>query len=307
MSLSGRSADKAITNTNSPYTALAADHVIRADASAGAITINLPTAVGIAGTEYHIFRTDVEMSTNLITVDPNGSQTIGGTPTYLIYAGEFIKIESDGANWQVLDRPTPTRHGYYFVKGSTLNKKYISLHNYCTNSSLSATTASPAANLLFATPFILSKVTKFDVISFRCTTLSSGLARAGIYYDNGNCYPGPLMFDSGAIDTSTGSTSLTRDSTITAALQIFQPALYWLVWETNSATGQYSTMTAGSQLWTFAGSDPNLGTAGNAFGYTVAHTFGALPDPFTAGANVISTAPTAAAPSIGPALGLRAV
>lgn len=302
----GRFIDKAISNTDSPYTALATDQIIRANATSGNITVNLPSAVGIAGTEYHIFRTDVDMSTNIITVDPNGSETIGGTPTCLIYSGEFIKIESDGANWQVLDRPTPTRHGYYFLKGATANKRYAALHNYVVNSNFSASTTSPTSNTLYAAPMVVSKPTKFDVISFRVNTLSTaGSVRVGIYYDNGNCYPGALMFDSGAIDTSTGSTTAPRDSTITAALQIFQPGLYWLVWETNSATGQYATYNVQSELWYFAGSDAVLGAVNNAFGYTVTHTFGALPDPYTAGGSLINTAPAVTAPF--PVVGLRPV
>ena len=89
--------------------------MIRADATSGAITMNLPTAVGIAGREYHIFRTDILSSTNLITIDANSTETIDSNLTYILYPGEYVKIESDGANWQVLGRPTPSAFGYYFV------------------------------------------------------------------------------------------------------------------------------------------------------------------------------------------------
>ena len=65
--------DVALTSASSPYTALEYDHIIRADATSGAITINLPTAVGIAGKEYHIFRTDIIASTNLITIDASST------------------------------------------------------------------------------------------------------------------------------------------------------------------------------------------------------------------------------------------
>jgi hypothetical protein len=74
--------DVAITNTDSPYTAPATVKIIRANATSGNITINLPTAVGQPGREYLIFRTDIVASTNIITIDGATTETIDSNLTY---------------------------------------------------------------------------------------------------------------------------------------------------------------------------------------------------------------------------------
>lgn len=292
--------DVGITNASSPYTVLATTGVIRADASAGAITVNLPTAVGIAGREYHIFRTDITQSTNLITIDGNGTETIDSNLTYTLYPAEWIKLESDGANWQVIGRSAVSWR-QYIPKGSTLNRSFVAGYGG-TVQNIGASTTSPAANTLWAMPLVIERTIKCDLIRFRVTTLSSGAARAGIYRDNGNSYPGALIFDTGSIDTSTGSIASQRDTTITSSLQIFQPGLYWLAWETNSATGQYGTPTTGNAVSGFLGHETALGATNVGYGYSVAHTFGALPDPYTAGGSLLTTAVAATNPIVAVAL-----
>jgi hypothetical protein len=293
--------DVAITNSDSPYTVLATKKVIRADATSGAITINLPTAVGIAGREYHIFRTDVASSTNIITIDANSTETIDSSLTYRLYPGEYVKIESDGANWQVLARPQPNLLGYYFLKGSSNDRRYLGAHNNITTAYLTSTT-SPAANTLWAYPFIVAKTTKFDTISFIVSTAStSGNSRAGIYADNGNNYPGALIFDTGSIDTHTATGE--KNTTITSSLQVFQPGLYWLAYEQDTATGQYkilNSITTCMQLMGFTNTASN-----SPYHYNVAHTYGTLPDPYTAGATLSNVNSAVATPLV--AVGLRAV
>ena len=89
-----------ITNADSPYTALTTSSIIFANATDGAITVNLPTAVGISGRRYIIKKTD--SSANAVTVDGNGSQTIDGSTTkILLNQYDCIEIYSDGANWQI--------------------------------------------------------------------------------------------------------------------------------------------------------------------------------------------------------------
>ena len=55
----------------------------------------------------------------------------------------------------------------------------------------------------------------------------------------------------------------------------------------------------------FAGNDPGMGTTASAYAYTVAHTFGALPDPYTTSATLVTTAPAVGTPIV--AVGLRPV
>jgi hypothetical protein len=271
--------DVAITNSDSPYTALATKTVIRADATSGAITINLPTAVGIPGREYHIFRTDVASSTNIITLDANSTETIDTNLTYKIFPGEWVRIESDGANWQVLARPTPSLYGYYNRK-NTASIGWIAGFSMSTVTALLTSTTSPALNTLWALPLIVAKTTKFSTIGFRITTAStSGNSRAGIYYDNGNCHPGALIFDTLAIDTHTATPPGILETTITSSLQVFQPGLYWLAYEQDTSTGQMLILSTNTNVINLLGM--SLGASNSAYHYTLAHTFGALPDPMT--------------------------
>jgi len=63
-----------ITDSDSPYTALATDHHIFVDTDGGAVTLNLPA--GVDGTNYRII--NCGSSGNDITVAPNGSELLTG-------------------------------------------------------------------------------------------------------------------------------------------------------------------------------------------------------------------------------------
>lgn len=90
-----------IDDTDSPYTVTADDHVILCDDTSGNITVNLPTASGIDNRLYVIKKTN--SSTNTITIDPNGSETIDGSATFLMYDfGDSVRILSDGTNWHII-------------------------------------------------------------------------------------------------------------------------------------------------------------------------------------------------------------
>jgi hypothetical protein len=294
-------ADIGITNTDSPYTVPANKTVIRADATSGAITINLPTAVGIAGRTYKIYRTDIIASTNIITIDPNSTETIDSNSTYKLYPAEWLHIESDGANWVVIARPTVTPSGYYFAKDSTKNRRYLA--GICTNATTITSTTGPLVNRLYAMPFYVGKTTKFDLICCEITTAGAGSnCRLGVYYDDGNCYPGALIFDSGNISSATTGE---KSATITSSLQVFQPGLYWLTYENSATVPQVRALGSGVSAIPILGwASPFLANLpGNS--YDVAHTVGALPNPYTAGAAIRTTASSVGAPI--PAVGLRAI
>lgn len=89
------------------------------DASTAAFTLSLPTASGITGKVYLIKKTDSDWS-KAVTIDPNGSETIGGsTTTKLHTTGEYVQIVSDGTNWVLLDRVIP--NGDHSVSSPTTN------------------------------------------------------------------------------------------------------------------------------------------------------------------------------------------
>lgn len=86
---------------DSPYTALATDDVILCNATAGAITVALPTAVGITGRAYTIKKTD--SSANAVTIDPNAAETVDGSATKAIVSqNAAYTVMSDGTNWRVV-------------------------------------------------------------------------------------------------------------------------------------------------------------------------------------------------------------
>ena len=287
---------------DSPYTLTATNRVIRADASSGNLTLNLPTASGIGGTVYTIVRIDILASTNFVTIDANSTETIDGLLTWKLHPGEKLVVQSDGTNWITLYHPNPTDNGYNFLKNSTNDARYVAgiMNN---NASLSTSTTSPAANTLWAIPFPVGKVTKFDTITFNVTTADAGdNARAGIYYDNGNMYPGALIFDTGSI--STGSTGA-KDTTITSSLQIFQPGLYWLAWETSAPAVQIRIITGATAVQALLGYANTMIADNQYYGYSVAHTYGTLPNPYTGGATKLNTAPSVSVPI--PAIGLRPI
>lgn len=75
--------------------------VVRCDPSGGGFTVNLPTASGIAGQQVVV--KNVTSSTNTITVDGNGAETIDGSATETITtAWGSLALVSDGTNWLVI-------------------------------------------------------------------------------------------------------------------------------------------------------------------------------------------------------------
>lgn len=79
------------------YTAGATDYVI--DCTANTFTVSLPTAAGITGRVYVIKNS----GTGIITIDPNGAQTIDGRTTITMAVQyEAIMIMSNGANWIII-------------------------------------------------------------------------------------------------------------------------------------------------------------------------------------------------------------
>lgn len=85
---------------SSNYTAVTTDDIITMDASGGARTIALFTAVGNGGRRLTLIKTDA--TANIVTIDPDGSETINGALTYqLIIENESITIVNDGANWYI--------------------------------------------------------------------------------------------------------------------------------------------------------------------------------------------------------------
>jgi len=86
-----------------PYAA-SIQETVKVDPVGGAVQIDLPTAVGIAGFQIKVVSLSDLLVPNVITVDALGGQTINGVLTKtLTTPRERIVVESDGANWLVVD------------------------------------------------------------------------------------------------------------------------------------------------------------------------------------------------------------
>lgn len=95
--------DLNVQSKTATYTILNTDEIVYGDATAGAMTFNLPTAASISGRQIRIEKTD--SSYNAITIDGNGSETISGSTTIkLATQYESVTLVSDGTNWQTLSR-----------------------------------------------------------------------------------------------------------------------------------------------------------------------------------------------------------
>jgi hypothetical protein len=91
----------AVATKTAAYTVTASDSYIRCDASAGAVTITLPTAAGITGRQYTVKK--IDSSLNVCTIDPDLTETIDDAATYdLSVQYQYVTLISNGTNWEII-------------------------------------------------------------------------------------------------------------------------------------------------------------------------------------------------------------
>src|SRR5712692_5184746 len=97
-----------VTSVTGTYTALSSDTVILANATSGAFTTTLPTAVGIPGKSYTVLKSD--SGSNAVTVGTTSGQVISGKSSFsLPYQYSVVTVLSDGANWETVYAQNPGR------------------------------------------------------------------------------------------------------------------------------------------------------------------------------------------------------
>ena len=94
-------------NTDSPYTALISDHMIRCNATSGAIVINLPTAANSYDNTNELglvlIIKKIDSSVNTVTIDGNASETIDGSLSKALNSQyESLTIQSNGTSWDII-------------------------------------------------------------------------------------------------------------------------------------------------------------------------------------------------------------
>ena len=94
----GRRARYNVVTKASDYAASSGDYVL-VDASSGNITITLPEPS--KATQVDVKK--IDSSTNAVTVEPNGSETIDGSSSKTIDTQyESYTFISDGTNWYII-------------------------------------------------------------------------------------------------------------------------------------------------------------------------------------------------------------
>lgn len=133
------------------------------------------------------------------------------------------------------------------------------------------------ANMLYATFLYVARAITIDRIAVWVSTADAvnPNIRLGIYNDGANLYPGTLLLDAGVVSAATTGLKAIEIS------QALTKGLYWVV-AVSDGTPTLRATDANTMQWTPLGLDSTDITA-NLIGWTVAFTYAALPNPFTAG------------------------
>ncbi len=84
----------------------AADAIVLADATSGAVTVTLPDAAGALEVEVVVVKR-TSSGANAVTVATTGSQTIDGASTQtLSNQYDALVVASDGADWHIVGKVT---------------------------------------------------------------------------------------------------------------------------------------------------------------------------------------------------------
>lgn len=119
-----------ITTATTTYAVLATDQILLCDASGGAFTATLPAASGVTGKRLIIVKTD--SSTNPVTIDGNGAETIGGAANKILRIQyEYLVLVCDGTKWFIdSERKTPSPVGKWknlHAKSSATSNQQIDI------------------------------------------------------------------------------------------------------------------------------------------------------------------------------------
>lgn len=179
-----------VVSVTSNYTATKANDLILC--SGGTFTVSLYTAIGNAGKVVRIQKTDPSL-TNLITIDPFGSETIGGYSSWILATnGDTVTIVSTGTGWSVIDRSYDTSWSTFTPTGSWTNSVvYTGAWRRDETSAIIRTLVDPATSaqtghLTFTMPAGMTMNTAVSLASSgNMPTLGSGI----IWLNSGNTFP----------------------------------------------------------------------------------------------------------------------
>jgi hypothetical protein len=151
----------------------------------------------------------------------------------------------------------------------------------------SPSTGTSGLNQLRASPFLVTKSLSLDTIQAEVTTFVGGANfRLGIYADEGSCYPGALLLDTGNLS---GAANAVVSFTITPSL-VLPPGLYWLAIVADASITFRAPNAVASGFPNLLGRNSSMGINWRHQFYFLTYTYAALPDPFSAGATINTAA-----------------
>lgn len=102
--------------SSSPYNVQTSDDIVLVDSTSGDITINFQTAVGREGKIVKVVKT---VLASTVTIDGNGSETVGGSLTQILYfKDDTMTFISDNANWILIEKELTPFVVRAFISGS---------------------------------------------------------------------------------------------------------------------------------------------------------------------------------------------
>jgi len=108
-----------IKNITAAYTVKPSDSNFILNCTSGTFTIAMPPASSFpSGFNFVVWNSSIT-STDFITIDPNGAETIDGLTTIILRQGEGTQIVCDGTNWQTGNKKTMRGYAENMANGAT--------------------------------------------------------------------------------------------------------------------------------------------------------------------------------------------
>jgi hypothetical protein len=182
------------------YTATTSDDVILCSGSA--FTVTLYTAVGNSGKILRFVKTDSSL-TNIITIDGNSSETIGGALTVTMNTlNESYAIISDGSNWQILEH------------------KISSVITDAGTMTIGAVTTPPNKGVTTRDKVFWTREGRFAVITYQLQNAGNNNGSGDYLYS----LPSGMTADTTTIETYTGAVG--ADAAHRSSIQTFYGSMY---------------------------------------------------------------------------------